>query len=147
MIAPTEDERTWGMYAHLSGMLAYSGIPFGGVIGPLVVYLQSRTTRPFATQQARTAFNFHVTISILQIVVMIVGFTGYFSMIVTAVASKGNSASMPFVIGGGLIAFICGIGSYFLLYIFSFIYTLVNTIRASKGELVGYPLSIPFIRT
>ena len=134
------------MYAHLSGMLAYSGIPFGGVIGPLVVYLQSKTTLPFATAQARHAFNFHVTISILQILVMIIGFTGYFSMIFTAVATKGNGASTPFVIGGGLVTFICGIGLYFLLYIFSFIYTLVNTIRASKGDLVGYPFTIPFIR-
>lgn len=43
--APSEDERTWGMYAHLSGMLAFTGIPFGGLIGPLALYLQNKPVR------------------------------------------------------------------------------------------------------
>ena len=48
--APSADDRQWGMFAHLS---ALSGvvIPFGNIIGPLVVWQVKKDTLPFAADQ------------------------------------------------------------------------------------------------
>lgn len=41
-LTPTQHERDWAMYAHLSGLLALTHIPFANIIGPLIVYLKVR---------------------------------------------------------------------------------------------------------
>jgi uncharacterized Tic20 family protein len=138
--APTEDERTWGMYAHLSGMLAYTAIPFGGVIGPAIIYAQTKQSRPFANAQARAALNFHITIGIFQMICFVVAIAGYIPMLATAMSDvPGTPPSVA-----GILIFACGMIGLSLLYIWSFVFTLVNTIRAANGALVGYPLAIPF---
>ena len=130
------------MYAHLSGMLAYSGIPFGGVIGPAIVYAQTKQTRPFAAEQARAALNFHITIGILQFIFLAVAIGGYIPILASAMSDlPGTPQSLT-----GMLIFACGMVGYFVLYAWSFVYTLVNTIRASNGTLVGYPFTIPFFK-
>ena len=65
--AATQDERTWGMMAHLS---AFSGflVPLGGVIGPLVVWLIKRDQSAFVADQGKEALNFNISILLAAIV-------------------------------------------------------------------------------
>src|SRR3954470_12259895 len=42
--------RTWGMLAHLSGLAGFI-IPFGSVIGPLVVWMIKKEEIPFVNDQ------------------------------------------------------------------------------------------------
>jgi uncharacterized Tic20 family protein len=58
-----KEQRTWAMFAHLS---AFSGhfIPFGHIIGPLVIWILRRDDMPFAAEQAREALNFQITMTI-----------------------------------------------------------------------------------
>jgi uncharacterized Tic20 family protein len=66
-IAATQDERTWGMLAHLS---AFSGflVPLGGVIGPLVVWLIKRDQSAFVADQGKEALNFNISVLLAAIV-------------------------------------------------------------------------------
>ena len=63
----TQDERTWGMLAHLS---AFSGflVPLGGVIGPLVVWLIKRDQSAFVADQGKEALNFNISVLLAAIV-------------------------------------------------------------------------------
>jgi uncharacterized protein len=65
--AATQDERTWGMMAHLS---AFSGflVPLGGVFGPLVVWLIKRDRSAFVADQGREALNFNISVLLAAIV-------------------------------------------------------------------------------
>ena len=65
--AATQDERTWGMLAHLS---AFSGffVPLGGVIGPLVVWLIKRDQSPFVADQGKESLNFNISVLLAAIV-------------------------------------------------------------------------------
>jgi uncharacterized Tic20 family protein len=55
---PTEDERTWGMLAHLSCFIAsLAGLPF---LGPLVVWMMKKDQSQFVADQAREALNFQL---------------------------------------------------------------------------------------
>ena len=57
---PTQDERTWGMVAHLAA-LGFFIAPFGNILGPLVVWLAKRDHSAFVAQHAKEALNFNIT--------------------------------------------------------------------------------------
>jgi uncharacterized Tic20 family protein len=58
---PTQDERTWGMLAHLT---AFSGflIPLGNIIAPLVVWLVKRDQSEFVADQGKESLNFNISV-------------------------------------------------------------------------------------
>jgi uncharacterized Tic20 family protein len=64
---PTQDERTWGMLAHLT---AFSGflIPLGSVIAPLIVWLVKRDQSEFVADQGKEALNFNISVLLAGVV-------------------------------------------------------------------------------
>jgi len=58
---PTQDERTWGMLAHLT---AFSGflIPLGNIIAPLIVWLVKRDQSQFVADQGKESLNFNISV-------------------------------------------------------------------------------------
>ncbi len=60
--APTQDEKTWGMLAHLSALIAgVIGLPF---LGPLIVMLTKGKESPWVDAQAKESLNFQITVTI-----------------------------------------------------------------------------------
>ena len=51
-VGPSAEERQWAMFAHLSA-LAGLVIPFGSIIGPLVILLIKKDTMPFVNDQGK----------------------------------------------------------------------------------------------
>jgi uncharacterized protein len=70
---PTQDERTWGMLAHLSALLGLA-FPLGNVLAPLVVWLVKREQSTFVADQAREALNFNITVAIAGLVCIVLAF-------------------------------------------------------------------------
>lgn len=59
--APTQDEKTWGMLAHLSGLVAsFVGLPF---LGPLIVMLTKGKESKWVEMHAKEALNFQITMT------------------------------------------------------------------------------------
>lgn len=56
------ESQQWGMIAHLSALIGFV-IPFGNLIGPLVVW-QMKKDMPFVADQGKEALNFQITVSI-----------------------------------------------------------------------------------
>lgn len=67
------ESRMWAMLAHLS---AFSGfvIPFGNIIGPLVIWLVKRDEMSFVNDQAKEALNFNISMTIYMMVSMVLAF-------------------------------------------------------------------------
>ncbi len=61
------EEKNWGMYCHLA---AFAGliIPFGNVLGPLIIWLLKREEYPFVDQEGKESVNFQITVSIAVLV-------------------------------------------------------------------------------
>jgi uncharacterized Tic20 family protein len=57
----TQEERTWGMLAHLAAF-AFFICPLGNVIGPLIVWLVKRDQSQFVADQGREALNFNISV-------------------------------------------------------------------------------------
>lgn len=63
------DSQQWGMIAHLSALAGFV-IPFGNIIGPLVVW-QMKKENPFVEDQGKEALNFQITVSIAVLVCLL----------------------------------------------------------------------------
>lgn len=110
-----EKEKTWGMLTHLLALSLIIGIPFGNIIGPLVVYLVKKDEYEFVKEQGREVLNFQITWTIIFIASTILIFVG-----------------IGFLM---LIAF----GIAWLVLV------IVGTVTASGGVNYRYPLTINFI--
>ncbi len=107
---------TWGMFCHLAALAGFIGIPFGNIIGPLVVWLIKKEEHPFIDQQGKAALNFQISMAIYGIVAFLLTFI------------------------------IIGIPLLIALVIFDLIFIIMASVKASKGETQKYPLTITFIK-
>ena len=115
------DTRYWAMGAHLS---AIAGALVGGVasfVGPLVVWLVRREDDPFAAEHGREALNFNLTVLLVVVVGMILGFV---------------TIGIGFIVIGPLLL---------VLGVLWLIWTIQATIAASNGQPYRYPVTIRFI--
>lgn len=113
--APSADDRQWGMFAHLS---ALSGvvIPFGNIIGPLVVWQIKKDTLPFAADQGKEALNFNITM-------LIAAFIGFL---------------LTFVLIGLVLLPLIGIAWL--------VFTILAGIKANEGVAYRYPFALRLIK-
>lgn len=110
-----KEEKTYGMLCHL---LAFSGviIPFGNIIGPLVIWLLKKDQSSYVDMQGKESLNFQIS-----------------NMIYTFISNL-----LMFV----LIGFI----TTPLLFVFWIVFTIIGSIRASEGTAYRYPLTIRFFK-
>jgi|SRR5580700_2239883 uncharacterized Tic20 family protein len=134
-------ERNWAMAAHLSALVAIAGIPFGHVLGPLVVYLIKGHESEFVGEHARASLNFQITLSILTIVGVIVAVAATFGFIVPL--SEASSPTMSLNLATLWIAF--GVACLVVL-LASVLFVILGTLAASEGRTYTYPFAIRFLR-
>ena len=114
--APTENERTWGMLAHLSA-LAGLVLPLAGIVlGPLVVWLARRDESEFVAAHAKEALNFNISVLLGALACMLL-------MLV-------------------FIGFLLGTA----LFIAWLVMTLIAAIKASEGHSYRYPFSLRLVK-
>lgn len=114
-IVDNKDERMWGMLCHLSALSGFI-IPFGNVIGPLIIYSMKKDEYAFVADQGKESLNFQISV----LIYLLIG-------LVTIVILVG----LVFLIFIPLIALIL---------------TVVAAVRANDGEWYRYPLCIRFIK-
>ncbi|MHB0940046.1 MAG: DUF4870 domain-containing protein [Armatimonadota bacterium] len=122
--ATSQDERTWGMLCHLAAFAEFLGIPFGNIVGPLIVWMIYKDRYPFVDDQGRESLNFQISITI------------YFFAL-----SVFTAISALLTIGLSLIVFIpvllvVGLGQLIL--------TIMAAVSANNGTPYRYPLTIRF---
>lgn len=111
----TSERNTWALFIHLSALSGLIGVPFGHIVGPLILWLIKKETEPDLDLHGREALNFQIS-----------------SMIYAAV-----SAVLMLVLIGFILLPLVLLGNLIL--------TILATIKASKGEHFEYPLTIKFL--
>ncbi len=110
------DTRMWGMLCHLSALCGYIGIPFGNIVGPLVIWLIKRDESPFIDAHGKEALNFQISMTIYAI------------------------------IAGILVLAVIGILLLPALIIAGLVFTIIAAVRANDGKSYRYPLTIRFLK-
>jgi len=113
-IIDDKDERMWGMLCHLS---ALSGliIPFGNLIGPLVVYTLKKDEYAFVADHGKESLNFQISVLIY------------------------------LMISGIAVLLLVGIFFLLFVPFIAIILTVLAGVRANDGEYYRYPFCIHFI--
>ena len=108
-------ERTLAMACHLS---AFAGIviPFGNILGPLIVWLLTKDAYPLADDQGKESLNFQISVFLYSIVC------------------------------GLLVFLVVGIFLLLVLMLFAVIQVIKASISANNGNKYRYPLCIRFIK-
>lgn len=108
------EARNKAVLCHLSALLGYI-VPFGNIIGPLVVWLLYRDRHAYVDEQGREALNFQLTLLIYMLL-----------------------ASL-------LVLVLIGIAMLGFLVIFQAVMIVVAAVRCNDGQAWRYPVTIRFV--
>ena len=136
---PTSASRSYGEFssgdrnmAMLCHLISFVGIviPFGNILGPLVVWLIQREKSSFVDEHGKESINFQLSL-------IVYSFVGVLLLVVSAILVIVFIGIFMLVIVGMIVL---------ALFVFSFVVVILAAIRASNGEMYRYPLSIRFLK-
>ena len=116
MTEQSKKARTWGMACHLVSLIALVGIPFGHLLGPLVVWLVKKNEFSFMDEQGKEALNFQLSMTIYSFV------------------------------AGLLVLVLIGVFLLAALIVVDFVLVIIASVKASNGESYRYPLTFRMIK-
>ena len=112
---PQGDERNLAVLAHLATFAGYL-VPFGNILGPLVIFLVKKDDSPYIRHHAAEALNFQITVTILAVVFLILCFV------------------------------LIGFPLLLVLMVADLVLTIVAAIKASDGVHYRYPMCMRLVR-
>ncbi len=113
--SPGAEERQWAMFAHLSALIGFL-IPFGSILGPLIIWQIKKAEMPFVDDQGKESLNFQITVFIAVLVCLL----------------------LTIILIGFLLLPIVGIAALVL--------TIMAGIKANNGETYRYPFALRLIK-
>ncbi|HWS78189.1 MAG TPA: DUF4870 domain-containing protein, partial [Thermomonas sp.] len=123
---PSQEERQWAMFAHLSallgGLLTSAIGGWGFFLGPLVIWLMKKETMPFVDDQAKEALNFNITVSAIFLVLLILSLL---------TLGLGFLLTVPIMLVVGLAALVL---------------IIMAAIKANEGVAYRYPFTVRLIK-
>jgi uncharacterized Tic20 family protein len=120
--SPESQARTWNMLCHLSALAGFV-IPFGNILGPLLVWQIKKNEIPSVNVHGKAALNFQITV----VIALLAG------MAVAVVLSF-------FCVGFLLIPLVMLIG------LAGLILAIIAGIKANNGEDYKYPFSLELVK-
>ena len=112
--APAGD-KTMAMLCHLLSFIGLIGVPFGNILGPLVLWLIKKDQDALVDATGKEVLNFQI------------------------------SAFIYAVICGLLFFVFIGVILLPILIILVIVYTIIGAVKANEGQLYRYPFTIRFI--
>lgn len=122
------NDHTLGMACHLLALSGLIGVPFGNILGPLIMWLVKREEVPFVDACGKEAVNFQISMTIYGTALVVISFP---IMII------------PFL---GFLIFGAAMLAIVALVIVGIVFTVIASIKASEGTVYEYPLTIRFIK-
>ncbi|MEP6672369.1 MAG: DUF4870 domain-containing protein [Chthoniobacter sp.] len=114
MDLPDKEARTWAMFAHLSTFAGHL-VPFGNIVGPLIIWCLKKDEQPFVNDQGKEALNFQITMTI------------------------------ALIVAGISIFVLVGIVLFPAVWLFDVIVTIIAAVKANEGVAYRYPCCIRFV--
>ena len=145
MAEENKDARNWAVLCHLSALVWLFGVPFGNILGPLIVWLIKKNDFPFVDDQGKEALNFHISLTIYLICAMMLfllfgaSMLPFFWPFHNGFWDFWYPLTMPFFLIPGILL-IMGI------ILFGLIFAIVAAVKASDGVAYRYPITLRLVR-
>ncbi|MDP7162630.1 MAG: DUF4870 domain-containing protein [Phycisphaerae bacterium] len=104
------------MFCHLAALAALIGIPFGNILGPLIIWLIKREEHPLVNEQGKEALNFQISMTIYSFVAGLLCFV---------------IIGLPLPIG---------------MVVLNLVMIIIAAVKTFKGEPHRYPITIRLIK-
>jgi uncharacterized Tic20 family protein len=127
-------EYTFGMLCHLLALTALVGVPFGNILGPLVIWLIKKEEHPFIDKCGKESLNFQITATLAGLALGLVAVVSTFIAVIPVVGLV-SFLVLPLVALAGLALMVAVIA-----------YTIIASIKASEGTQYVYPYSLRLIK-
>ncbi len=115
-MALTSNDKTMGMLSHLLALSGYIGVPFGNIVGPLIIWLTQKDKSAFADYHGKESLNFQITLIIAAL------------------------------ISGVLCLLLIGFVLLLAVWIYGIVMTIIATIKANEGSYYRYPYTLRLIK-
>ncbi len=112
---PEKEARNWAMICHLSALSGFI-IPFGNIIGPLIIWAIKKDEYAFVDEQGKEALNFQFTLM------------------------------MAYLVSAALILVLIGFVFLAVLLIYSCIMIVIASIKTNDGVRYRFPYIIRFLK-
>jgi uncharacterized Tic20 family protein len=132
MIIPGKEVRNSAMFTHLAAFGSLV-VPFGNILGPLIVWQIKKDQSEFVDENGKESINFQITYTIVIFVLLGLG------------AGFAISSGFRGFEGGIAISIVFFIAIIILYALMALVFVIIASIKASKGEMFRYPMSIRFI--
>jgi uncharacterized Tic20 family protein len=129
---PTNEERNSAMFTHLASFGSLI-VPFGNIIGPLIVWLIKKDQSEFVDENGKESLNFQITYTL--IILALLGLGAFFA-ITSGINDNEGGIAVSIVLAVILLAFV---------WLTGLIFVIVAAVKANNGEVYHYPVSIRFI--
>lgn len=110
----TSDERTWAVLVHASALAGFV-VPFGNILGPVLVWAIKRDESQFVDENGKEAVNFQITWTFLLV-----------------------AAALTVLVGIGLLLLPLVALAWLVLVV-------VAVLRASEDQVYDYPLTLDLV--
>jgi uncharacterized Tic20 family protein len=116
MTTVSKEEQNWAMACHLAALSGFI-IPFGNLIGPLVVWLVKRAEMPMVDQHGKEALNFQIT------------------------------ATLAALVSAVLCLILIGFVLLFVVYVGALVLTIMAAVKVSNGDFeYRYPFTMRLLK-
>lgn len=112
---PSKESKNFGMLCHLTALAGYV-IPFGNIIGPLIVWIIKKEEDPFVDDQGKESLNFQITMTIIILI-----------------------CALSICIGIGVVLLP-------IVGILDLIFVIIASIKAANGERYRYPFALRLVK-
>jgi uncharacterized Tic20 family protein len=96
--------------------VAFIGIPFGNIFGPLVIWLVKKNEMPLVDQEGKASLNFQISMTIYSLVVLVL-----------CLVAIGFLLIFPIILANVILV-------------------IIASVKTSNGEKFEYPCTICFIK-
>lgn len=115
----------WAVLCHLVSVCGYLGVPFGNILGPLVIWLIFRDESRFVDEHGRESLNFQISLTIYGVVFGVVAW-----LVTFLTLGLGVLVILPIV-------------ALFLLA--AIVAVIMAAVEAKNGKVYRYPFTIRFL--
>jgi len=129
-----QGQHTFGMLCHLLALTALVGVPFGNILGPLVIWLVKKEEDPFVDKCGKESLNFQITATFAGVALVIIGIFSTFIAVIPIIGLI-SFLLLPLVALAGLALMVAVITL-----------TVIAAIKASEGTHYVYPYTMRLIK-
>lgn len=135
------NDNSWAAFAHLSAFSSVV-IPFGNILGPLIIWLAKRSESEFVERHASESLNFQISFLIYSLFFLLGFIISLFSNLDTLSSLEHADGFEALRILGRFFTWLIPLAFFAL---FQFIVIIMAALKAGEGKDFRYPLSIRFI--